>query len=336
MIRFNIDEGLDLEVLSSLEVFINGMSVESVNSDSKRELLISDVPTGDCHLMITGKAIEKIEEPLIIRSGQRTVYTARIRRALVRLAVTSEPGAQVSVNHQHSAEVSSSGRTGIITFPPCECVITVEHPDFESKSYKGECLAGDLELEFKLERKVFSPEFSDDFGEGARFWSAPESWQAKDRRLGVRGAGIGLLRERVYKNFIARLTLSLDDRKGAAWAVRALDKDNGYLFQLTGPLGTRPNLLRTFVRQKGGTRLLKSDPVIDDLSRPGDTIEIIVEARGETIKHFIKVSSAPKSGEPEPLSVLVDKTFSTGTFGLEAVESEEFTVFFFTIIPLPN
>jgi hypothetical protein len=334
LIKLNLENDLDPQAISSLAIFIDGRPPESSqHSESMREVLISDLPAGERRLIITGSGIEKIEEPLTILSGQQTVYTARLRRALVRLVVTSEPGARVSVNGQHYAEVAPSGRTGIISFPPAECVITLEHPDFESKSYKGECLAGDLQLEFKLQRKVFSPEFSDDFSEGSGFWSAPKGWRAENRRLEVRGAGIGLLKERTYKNFTARLALSLDDQKGAAWAVRAADPNNYYLFQLTGPAAERSNLLRTFIRQEGETRLLKSDPVIDDLSRPKDTIEIFIEAKDETIKHFIKVSSAPKSGEPEPLSILEDRTLSSGTFGLGAVDSEQFTVFFVTIIP---
>ncbi len=321
-------------VFSELKILLDGVA-PAANSIrvllEKKQILITDVPAGESRLVAAHRLVRMDEVRLRVEPGQQTGYSLKLKPAMARLRVICEPGSKVYINRTYYAEVPAAGKTGILEIPPGEVEVECVHDEFHPKAFKGQLAPGDQELELPQERVVFSAEFSDGFGEGTRFWNAPATWQVEGGRLKVAGQGVGLLRDRIYKDFRAQFILALSNRMGAAWLVRTRNESNSYLFQLTGPSGNPPNLFRSFIRQDGNTRLLKSDPVIDAVSRPGSTVEILIEAARGTIKHFIKPSQNP--GEAEPLSVLVDKTFSTGTLGFAAVDAEEFYVYFVSILP---
>ena len=328
------DAAVDPSVLPQLKILVDG-AVPAATSIrvlfQEKQIEITDVPAGESRLLAAHRLVEQDEVRILVKPGQQTVYRLQLKPAMVRLKVISEPGSKVSINGRYRAEIPASRKTGNLEFLPGEATLEVVHDEFETKTFTGHFAPGDQELELTLKRIIFSGEFSDGFGDDKRFWNAPATWQVEKGRLKVAGQGTGLLRERIYKDFHARFIVALDNRKGAAWVVRARNESNGYLFQLTGPAGNPPKLLRSFIIQEGKTGSLKSDPVIDDLSRPGSTVEIVVEAVGETIKHFIKPSYNP--GEPEPISVLTDKTFSTGTIGFTTLDSEEFCVYLVNVQP---
>jgi hypothetical protein len=127
--------------------------------------------------------------------------------------------------------------------------------------------------------------------------------------------------------------VSFANGKGAAWILRAQDKQNFYLFQLTGPKASNPNTLRYFAYQNGQPRLLGSVPIVEDLSKPDDSFTITVEARGPVIKHYLQVKSAPKASGPELISTISDSTFSYGGVGFGAKDDEEFVVFLINVVP---
>jgi hypothetical protein len=121
--------------------------------------------------------------------------------------------------------------------------------------------------------------------------------------------------------------LRLEDGKGAAWAVRAKDTNNYYLFYLSGPQGLFPNRFSTYVIKDG-----KFDPQNPVLSNGIITIlnpkgEYQVEIHGT--KDVIETTITPTStGQPEPLGVFQDKdkTFFYGGIGFRNVDGEQFSV----------
>lgn len=330
-----IDAAVDPSVFPELKILLDGVAPPA-NAirvlPEKKQILITDVPAGESRVVPAHRLVDRGEGRLIrVQPGQQTECDLELKPAMVRLTVICEPGSKVYINGTYYAEVPATRKTGILDIPPGDVEVECVHDEFRPKTFKGQFAPGDHEVELPQERLVFSGEFSDGFGECTRFWSAPASWRCESGCLKVAGEGTGLLRDRIYKDFRAQFILALENQKGAAWVIRARDESNGYLFQLTGPAGSPPNLLRSFIRQDGKVRLLQSDPIIDDIGQPGATLEILVEATGETIKHFIKVSRG--AGDAEPLNVLIDKTFATGTLGIATVDSEEFCVYFVHVLP---
>jgi hypothetical protein len=316
-------------------ILLNGKKPASVNiHKAENQIELENVPVGLHSLRITHPAILDWERDGIeVQGGARTYVAPVLRPAIVNLVVRSEPGAEVYVDGSYKGQVTESGRTGVLELKPGEHTIRLTRDDFEPVEQKRVFAPGESTIEVKLTRIVFSPEFSDYFVEGGKFWAAPPGWQFGRGTMRVRGAGVGLVRDKIYKDFKMEFDVSFVNGKGAVWIVRARDEKNYYMFQLAGPKGGAPNTFRSYLCQNGKVTLLKSDFVAEDLSKPNDSFHIIIDAKGPTIKHSIQVKSSPKAGSPEPISLLSDNAISNGTIGFSTVDGEETLVYVVSVVP---
>src|SRR5262249_17751347 len=152
-----------------------------------------------------------------------------------------------------------------------------------------------------------SPEFSDYFQDGATYWDAPKTWHVNHSKMSVKGQELGLVRNKVYDDFKVAFDISFNNQKGAVWIVRARDKTKYYLLQRSGPEAAYPMAFRSVIWQNGQLKSVKSDRVVEELRRPNDSNHIIIEAKGDTIKHFIQLKSDPVAGS-QLLGILTDNT----------------------------
>jgi hypothetical protein len=174
----------------------------------------------------------------------------------------------------------------VLDLTPGQHIIKVklnEYRPVEKTQIFGE---GSTEMKLPLTRVVFSPEFVDEFTGGLSWWSAPKTWKASPGKLQVQGPGIGLIKDSSYKDFRMEFDLAFGNGKGAVWVLRAQDENTYYLFQLTGPNASSPNMFQSFIYQNGQVKPLKLFRVPENLSVPGDKFHIIIEAHGPEIKHF--------------------------------------------------
>jgi hypothetical protein len=176
-------------------------------------------------------------------------------------------------------------------------------------------------------------EFSDSFLNGTAYWSAPQTWLASKGNLLVTGPGIGLIKDRIYRDFTVSFDLQLLNSKGAVWVVRAKDRSNFYHFQLLGPAGSPSNAFVSSLCKDGKLTQLMTLPVNQDLSQADEWYRIIIEARGTKISHQIQPVSRP-GREPPKLALLDDQTFSYGSIGFGTKDGEEFRLGSVTVVPL--
>lgn len=322
-------------VESDASILIDGQPPASISiRKAENQIEIEDVAAGLHSLRITHPSIVAWERDKVeVQGGARTYVAPVFKPALVSLIVKSEPGAEVYVDDSYKGQVTEAGTTGALELKPGEHTIRVTKDQFSPAVQRGDFAAGEASVEVKLSRIAFSPEFSDYFVEGGKFWTVPAGWQFSRGNMLVRGPGAGFVRDRIYKDFKMEFDVRLPNGKGAVWIVRARDAKNFYMFQLSGPRGSAPNTFRSYVCKEGKVALLKSDFVAEDLSRPNDSYHVILEANGPSIRHSIQVKSAPKAGGPEPISLLTDNTFSYGTVGFTTIDSEETAVYFVSIAP---
>ncbi len=205
---------------------------------------------------------------------------------------------------------------------------------FEPNQLSDNFEAGERSVEVALTRIKTSSEYSELFDAATfkGFWDVPQAWQVVQGKAAVKGIDPGLLKERRYDDFRMVFDISFINGKGAAWIVRARDKQNYYLFQLTGPKSLSPSLFRSYLYQNGQFKLLDNVKVVDNLSTPGDSFTITVEADGTTIKHFIRLKSDPAAGS-KLIHTLPDKTLTYGMVGFQAKDDEEFNVYTMIVIP---
>lgn len=316
-------------------ISVNGRKPESARvHKAENQIELEDLPAGFYTLRVSHPSIADWERERIEVQGGATTYIApRFKPAIVNLVVKSEPGAAIYIDGSFKGEVAEDGRSGVLDLRPGQRTIRAVKDEYAPAEETRTFEAGAAEVELKLSRIAFSPEFSDFFLEGARFWKIPTSWQVNRGNMIVRGPGVGLLKDRVYKNFKMAFDVRFLNGKGAVWVVRARDEENYYLFQLSGPKAATPNTFRTFVCENGAVKHIKTDFVAEDLSRPDDSYHIVVEARGPAIKHSIQIKSAPRADGPQPMSLLSDTTFSYGAIGFATMDGEESSVFFVSIVP---
>lgn len=318
-------------------VLIDGLTPQQVVArKTENQIEIQHVPAGLHSITVKHPSIiEWNREGVEVRGGSTTYVAPRFKPATVNLVVISEPGAEIYVDGSYRGMVGPEGKTGALEMAPGRHSIKALKTEFASAERAETFVAGEAKVDIALTRITFSPEFSDYFVEGSRFWSSPPAWQFSRGNVTVRGAGLGLIRDKLYKDFTLSFDLKFANGKGAAWIMRARDENNYYLFQLAGPGASSPNTFRSFLVEKGKARLLKTDFVAEDLNLPNDSFHIVVEARGNTIKHSIQVKSAPKAEGPQPLSELTDGTLTYGGIGFSTVDGEVTVVQFVSIAPHP-
>jgi hypothetical protein len=329
---------------SDMQVFLDGKPAAAV-SKTKTRIELKDVLAGAHTLRMEHPAMEAWEQKVEVKGGATTTLSAIPKRKMASLVVTSERDAMIFLDDKPKARVGESGQVAITDLEPGKHTVRAEKELHEKSERTIELVAGKEEkLEMRLAMVALSPAISDSFREGIKFWDAPVTWQASNTagNLGmiVSGPGVGFARDivndrhHVYKDFTMTFAISFRNGKGAAWVMRARDKNSYYLFQLVGPKGTSPNTFRSFICQNGEHKQLRAaERVPEDLGRPDDTYQITIEARGGTITHRIQANSAPKSEEPKPFSVLQNVIFSQGGIGFGTKEGEEFIVRFLGIIP---
>ncbi len=317
-------------------ILIDGKKPASITKQVNNQIQIDDVDVGSHTLQITHPSIVAYEEKVNVLGGESKFVTPVARQAIARLLIKSEPEAQIYVDGSPQGRVTEKGELTISNIKPGRHTIRAEKEGYTSEEKTQVVDVGEVSMVMKLNRREFSPEFTDYFAIAGNSdaWDTVRGWQVKHGELIVKGSGVGLVRDRIYKDFKLVFDISFVNSKGAVWIVRAQDKQNYYMFQLSGPNGTNPKTFSSYICQNGQIKPLKpAEIVVDDLSRPNDSYTITIEAKGSTIKHFIQVKSDPKPEGPQALSTLSNDTFSYGQVGFGTKDGEEFIVKFINVTP---
>ncbi len=263
---------------------------------------------------------------------------------VAKLTIQSIAGAEVMIDGAMQGRVPGNG-TITIEFPitqVAEHVISAEKPGYIAKSLRERLSAGPRTLILDLE-PFANPEGASDGYDNLNQWSAPATWKtvanAANRTLQISGPKLGLLKDRVYKDFQAVFTIWLPEGRGATWAVRAdATGQNYYLFHLSGPRSTThiPNRFYSYIVKSGSqpVEVNTPTPLVVDLNSTSSFL-IHVVARGYTIEHSI---TSNETGEKVTLGLYTDSSptkdkFLYGLFGFRSLAGEMFIVDDFTIDP---
>ena len=316
-------------VESDANILINGQKPARIVKKGENLLEIEGLPAGTYDLRIAHPTIAAWEKRIAVLNGASTPVSPRFKPAFVNLTVKSEPGAEIYVDDTYQGSVAENGEILISNkLAPGGHTIKAIKDKYETASQTKTFVAGDDQVELKLKRVSFSPEFADSFMGGSASWAAPKTWEVKSGRMSISGPDIGLVRDVIYDDFKMEFDVSFTNGKGAAWIVRARDKQNYYMFQLTGPKGSPPTTFSSYLCQDGQIRRLKPpDYVALNLGIKNDSFHITVEVKGTTIKHSVEVTSDPRVTGPQPISELRDAdAISYGGIGFGTKDGEEFLV----------
>jgi hypothetical protein len=159
----------------------------------------------------------------------------------------------------------------------------------------------------------------------------------------VKGELVALLKDpdkrdqfNYYRDFTLNLDLTFQNGKGAAWILRAQDQKNYYLFELTTSKSESGRKSLNFYLCRDGKPILKNSiPVTENIEIPGDSFQLVIEARGNKFTCTLNSAKAPIS-PPATIGIFTDNTFSIGGVGFQAANGIEMLVRNLHIVPHPG
>src|SRR5262245_3671694 len=176
-------------------------------------------------------------------------------KAISDIKVVTEPGTSIYIDGVAKGTTAADGKltASDIYFGPHE--VKAVKDGLNQYTQSVQLAKQPLEVAFKLTPIPTSAEFSDDFEvPNSDKWSMPQAGFSikfdqqkngkKNGRLYVKNAtALGAPAKTIYREFYLNFDLKLINAGGAAWAVRAKDSDNYYLFYLSGNEGLYPGRL---------------------------------------------------------------------------------------------
>jgi hypothetical protein len=270
---------------------------------------------------------------------------------VAKLTIQSQPNAIVMIDGEFQGRINANGQVQIDyqLAQVTEHTIAIELPGYQTWMRKEMLTPGPRKLEIKLEPVVTSAGATDGFANLAQ-WSHPASWKIASEKsneqdinkLQVSGTGIGLLKEKTYRDFTASFTVWLSDEKGASWIVRARagkTEHNYYLFHLSGTKAgdLTPRRLYTYRVKDGQISEVETPTPMTFEFKPKDSYYVTITVSGNQIKHTLIANSTAEPSGASYTDTFTDKDqFLYGSFGFTSFKGETFLVDDLAIEPAPE
>ena len=185
-------------------------------------------------------------------------------------------------------------------------------------------------------RPLSTAEFHDEFINLDR-WIKPVSgsgWALINEHLELNDQPEIIWARDVYvEDFTMQFHLKLINDAGAAWALRAQDPKNYYLFYLSGPTGLSPNKLITYIVRDGKRSRIGAIAITPHLEANGE-YRIEIKARKNEFIHRIRVNFMAGEFADKELGLVfnlahdIEQTnaFARGSIGFLTVDKERFQI----------
>jgi hypothetical protein len=159
-------------------------------------------------------------------------------------------------------------------------------------------------------------------------WDAPKSWHVTSGKLLVNGEGVAIPRDEKflhYADFHLSSDVNMISGVAASFVVRAADKQNYYLVELTGPSADEPYVLRGFIVKKGILQSLQAPMRTEAFMatiKAGEFVHVLLTMKDNKIDVKIRDS---QTGELVSLGILTDpyRTFTSGAVGIAARDNNQ-------------
>lgn len=308
--------------------------------------IVTGIAPGTHKLKITHPEYNEFEDSFeVLEAGEEVSYPRIPLSRVAKLEITGPPGATVLIDGAMQGKINPDGKVRIDyeMTQAGERQITVELLGYQTWTSRETLSPGPRALNIALDPVVTSAGVTD-FFDGLIQWKAPPTWKVisdpRNKRLEVRGAVLGILKDKNYRDLQANFTVWLSDGQGATWAVKADPEGRHYyLFHLSGPAAktTTPRRFYTYLVRDGGAPVEVGTPVpllVDVTAQASYTINVTV--RDFTIQHSI---TSNETGETNDLGVWTDTSntkekFLYGSFGFRSLAGEVFMVDDFNLEPI--
>lgn len=304
-----------------------------------QSIVIPKVAVGKHRLRITKDGYVEFAREIEVTPGNPTFISAPLDLAKVSLNLTAEPGARVYVGSEEKAIVPSDGSV-TIALAPGQHALRVTKDGFQE--WKKELVLS-LTSSPATERANLIPIPNSTEGDwqpslGARKWRPQPGWRFDASGALIKGDQVTLFNTETsrefntYRDFKLEFDVVFANGKGVAWVARAKDRNNYYLFEISGARSGKP-VLSFYVCQDGKLDLKDSRPIVESIGKLGDSFHVIFEARGNRFDTQLTIASAP-SVKPYLIGIFQDDSFTYGGVGFRGKDQSEALLQTFFIIPL--
>lgn len=324
------------------EIFIDNNKVRATADQSGR-IVIDDLAPGNHTLRVRHPEYNDYQTLLDkLEAGTSISFPSLMGTLLTKVAkltIQALPNATVLIDGEFQGRINADGQVQIDyeLAQASEHTIAVELLGYQPWTRKELLTPGPRKLEIKLEPLVTSAGATDGFANLAQ-WSYPTTWKIVSQKgkeldtskLQVSGSGIGVLKEKTYRDFTVTFTVWLSDEKGAAWVVRTAPTGrNYYLFYLSGPKAGEltPRRLYTYRVKDGQMSEVETPTPMTFDFKEKDSYYVTVSVRGNQIKHTLQaISTAEESGASYTDTFTDKDQFLYGSFGFTSFKGEVFLV----------
>jgi hypothetical protein len=301
---------------------------------------LAKVPVGKHRLRISKDGYVDFTEEIEVLPGKLTFVAAQLELAMVTLDLTSQPDARVYIGSEEKAIIPSGGNVTIPLAPGRHSILVSKDGYQEWRKELTLSLANNP----ATERANLIPIPNSTEGDwqpslGPRKWyPQPPGWRFDGSGALIKGDKLVLFDTEssrdfnTYRDFRLEFDVVFTNGKGVAWVARAKDPNNYYLFEVSGPQSGNPTF-HFYVCQNGKLEWKDSRPIVEKLSKPGDSFHIIFEARGNRFDTRMRIASAP-SANPHLVGIFQDDSFSYGGVGFRGKDQSESLLQTFFVIPL--
>jgi PEGA domain len=316
---------------------------EKVRVDDSGKITLLKVPFGKHKLKVSKDGYDDAIDEVNVEPGKRTPVAVKLARSSVTLTIKSLPNSQVYINNMEKGVVQPDGVLIIPGLQPSTHTLRVSLEGHETVEKTLQLTLTDRHPVESIELTPLaeSGEVSENFTTGITKWIVPANWKLDQRGLHISGDQPGLFKGTAekrshnnYRDFDLDFDVRFTNGRGVSWVVRAKDKDNYYLFELTTAQSGAKRLFNFYLCRNGQCNLKDSQKVVEVLEKPNDSYHIKLEARGPRFVHKIRVLSTPRSDDPQPLGTFQDDTFSHGGIGFRTVNGAEILLQNLVIIPV--
>jgi hypothetical protein len=300
-------------------------------NEARETLLIDKLSPGEHTFAFRHPEYATVERPVAVTAGSTHLLPIRAEAVGATLEVTSEAAASVYLDDALVGETGADGRFGLEGIAPGDHRVRIAKKGFQAVEERRSFAATKAtRIERRLDPAITTAGFSDTFDVSLSRWTAPSTgWSLSAGSLRVeKSPTVGMPAGIVYKDFVWSFNLTTLGDSGAAWAVRARDASNYYLFYLSGPKGRFPNRFLTYVVEGGKLDLATpaANPVrVTSEMGVGREYYVEITVVGNTVNTRITPLA---TGVVENLGTFrdADNTFPHGGFGFRTVGDESFAV----------
>jgi PEGA domain len=325
--------------IDGAKLFINDAEVDKTKLREEKEsntIVLDGLAPGEYRVRYAHPDFIPLERKLKVTSSSAYLITFRPIPATTEMIVKTGPGVSVYIDSDEVGQTTPDGTLKKDVRLGAHEVRLYKDGFEQYKETRRFEFGKPVQMQHALMPLPASAPFREFFDSPNKVWDMPREAKVKDSALYLENCPrlVSAIALR-YFDFKMHFHLTLENEGGAAWAMRAKDNENYYLFYLSGPQGAFKNQFNIYVVRNNRVDL--NDPIstakIPFALKAKGQYEIDIKFTGNKVEHRITPADTGKEITLD-YSELREDVYLYGTIGFRTVGAEKFLIDDVIIEPL--